>query len=1843
MSIARNGYLLLWFIASYYLLRFKTILMKKSLLNLNAFSHWIKWVFHILMLNIQLPFFAIGTATAIGTIRKKMQIFINSNYWLRKKCYLLLATFLFATVLPMQAQWTLEEESDYGYARFSDIDYINNSTGWLIDDVGGIQKTIDGSETFVESTYSGRARSIDFIDENNGWAVGSSGLIIYSNDGGVNWSSQTSNTSETLTSVHFADANTGWVVGGSGLILHTNDGGVNWSTQTSNTSNLLLSVHFVDANIGWAVANNGTIIHTTDGGVNWSPQISNTSEWLSFVYFVDANIGWAVGANGTIVRTNDGGVNWSSQTSNTSKYLTSVHFANANNGWAVGSNGTMLQTTNGGIDWISRSADTEPNYQRVFMFSNDELIVIAGTGFRRKTINGGQDWDFYYGIDFNAVSFINADQGWTCGRSPFIHRTLDGGETWTPFNTNVSDGYESLYFVDANNGWATGGNGIIAYTTDGGVNWSAQTSNTTIPLFSLHFIDANNGWAIGGNGTIIHTTDGGDNWSPQISNTTEWLEFVRFADANNGWAVGPSGTILHTSDGGDNWSPQNSNTSELLTSVHFADANTGWAVGGRGVIIHTTDGGDNWSPQISNTTEWFVSVHFADANTGCAVGSRGVIVHTTDGGVNWLTQTSNTLNGLYAVHFVDAKNGLAFGGKNTRLKYVAPADCPDFQLEITPVVSITNSTCKDRASIPSGGKIVAPQTACLEGAILQYSIDETNWTSTLPIYDQENIQTIYTRCVCEDDNTVSSETAMVTTTPGACPSYAINQYCWDNITPPGGPFTNMYRMGEDEDGNTFFESQINNTDKKLYKHDGITLTDITPPGGPWTVLTYLDVDSLGNTYFRIRKEYNDEKIYKHDGTNIVDVTPAGGPWFSIGSHNTRGEGDVYFSLSPNHGEYKLYTSDGTMLIDMTPPGGPWVGIIRDSYGKDRKGNTYFYFNPNYSKTKLYRSEGKSLIDITPDGSSWDIIYKMDTDHLGNDLFGVYNYSEEQKIYKGDGTTFTEITEAGGPWEYIGYYGKDGLGNMYFYYKNSISQKLYRYNGVTTIDITPTDFAFTNIQAFRFVFKNIYFRFISETNDNKLYRSDGMTLEDVTPAGGPWSSMSSLGSDALGNPFFNLISISSNNLTLFKVNDSVLEDITPTGGPWEYMTINHIDSLGNTYFRIRKEYNDEKIYKYDGMTIADITPNENTGNNIRRIYSDHLGNGYFVIYNELQDKKLYKTGVTFEDVTPAGGPWSWIVSRGGHGRENGYFDIHGTNNSDHKLYKTDGDTFEDITPSGGPYDISALNADMHGNYYLGVRSPEKGSNIFYLYPGPCPNDLTATSLLPTSVELQWQDNCDMADEWEIEYGTAGFIQGMGKTITVSENPYTLNDLLPDTDYEYYVRANCQDDEGISGWSLVNGFNTTPSVSVFDVTLAEGDEGAENMTFQISLSAAFSTDIQIACTTADFTATAGDDYTAIEETVTILAGEFRTTVTVPILGDVLPENNEQFYLSVRILPVSTNSLTGELPELKDGLALGHILDDDFGANEATGVDSISVCGNQLILNGTAAQGVEEGTWTVLHSTTVAGSFLDPNSFSSVYVGQNGTTDSLLWTIQVNNTVLHQDTVIVTISPDSDNDGVQDCIDLCLGGDDNEDYDGDGSPDDCDCDPDDATDAIMVVANDNETETGLIERLYQSSLLLISRATVISQTNVEMRALKQIKLLPGFHVESGSSFHAYLGACSVPDKRILEEKTEEIEAALAKSIDIEGVSEGNLLKNMRMAIQPNPVHQQALIQLDLPENGPISLELYNQNGQNMITLLAQQIRPAGRSFFVLEGGYLPNGMYFLRARNNREVITQKLIIQR
>ena len=117
------------------------------------------------------------------------------------------------------------------------------------------------------------------------------------------------------------------------------------------------------------------------------------------------------------------------------------------------------------------------------------------------------------------------------------------------------------------------------------------------------------------------------------------------------------------------------------------------------------------------------------------------------------------------------------------------------------------------------------------------------------------------------------------------------------------------------------------------------------------------------------------------------------------------------------------------------------------------------------------------------------------------------------------------------------------------------------------------------------------------------------------------------------------------------------------------------------------------------------------------------------------------------------------------------------------------------------------------------------------------------------------------------------------------------------------------------------NDNPPVAVSSPQIVEGDSGTKNLVFTLTLQKAIAGPVTVGYATADGTATAGQDYTAVTGTVVFPAGTTTQTVSVPILGDIALEGDETFRL---LLTSVVNGTIG--PVGNPTFGTGTILNDD-----------------------------------------------------------------------------------------------------------------------------------------------------------------------------------------------------------------------------------------------------------------------------------------------------------------------------
>jgi hypothetical protein len=109
----------------------------------------------------------------------------------------------------------------------------------------------------------------------------------------------------------------------------------------------------------------------------------------------------------------------------------------------------------------------------------------------------------------------------------------------------------------------------------------------------------------------------------------------------------------------------------------------------------------------------------------------------------------------------------------------------------------------------------------------------------------------------------------------------------------------------------------------------------------------------------------------------------------------------------------------------------------------------------------------------------------------------------------------------------------------------------------------------------------------------------------------------------------------------------------------------------------------------------------------------------------------------------------------------------------------------------------------------------------------------------------------------------------------------------------------------------------SIAVADASVVEGNAGTVNAGFVLTLSRASTTSVSVAYSTADNTATAASDYTAVAGTAVFPPGTTSVNVNVPVIGETAIETDESFFLNLG----AASNATVSRPQ-----AVGTIVNDD-----------------------------------------------------------------------------------------------------------------------------------------------------------------------------------------------------------------------------------------------------------------------------------------------------------------------------
>jgi uncharacterized repeat protein (TIGR01451 family) len=247
-------------------------------------------------------------------------------------------------------------------------------------------------------------------------------------------------------------------------------------------------------------------------------------------------------------------------------------------------------------------------------------------------------------------------------------------------------------------------------------------------------------------------------------------------------------------------------------------------------------------------------------------------------------------------------------------------------------------------------------------------------------------------------------------------------------------------------------------------------------------------------------------------------------------------------------------------------------------------------------------------------------------------------------------------------------------------------------------------------------------------------------------------------------------------------------------------------------------------------------------------------------------------------------------------------------------------------------------------------------------------LSAASGRTVTVSYATADGTALAgSDYSARSGTLSFAAGV---VTQALTVPITGDVIDEADEQLLVNLSAPTNAVIGDNQAVATIaddDGAPSLSIADVTAAEGNSGPSSATFTVTLSAASGQQVSVDYATANGTAGAPADYAARTGTAIFAPGAVTQTVVVSVAGDTLDEANETFTLNL------SNAVNAGIA---DAQATGTITDDD--APPALSIADTSVAEGDsgsisatFVVTLSAPSGLTAGVaWATQDGTALAG---------------------------------------------------------------------------------------------------------------------------------------------------------------------------------------------------------------------------------------------------------------------------------
>jgi Calx-beta domain len=207
----------------------------------------------------------------------------------------------------------------------------------------------------------------------------------------------------------------------------------------------------------------------------------------------------------------------------------------------------------------------------------------------------------------------------------------------------------------------------------------------------------------------------------------------------------------------------------------------------------------------------------------------------------------------------------------------------------------------------------------------------------------------------------------------------------------------------------------------------------------------------------------------------------------------------------------------------------------------------------------------------------------------------------------------------------------------------------------------------------------------------------------------------------------------------------------------------------------------------------------------------------------------------------------------------------------------------FAPDGRHRWMGSLALDRDGNIALGYSLGDATTYPSIAYTGRTPADPLGTMGTEVVAKAGAGAQEDSSGRWG-DYSSMGVDPTDDCTFWYTQEYYAATNVILGVNWRTRIVA--------FRFPSCTGAPVVPALRIASTGVVEGNSGTTNAVFSVTLSAPSAKFVTVDYRTANGTATAGSDYLRTTGTLTFPPGATSRTITVPVIGDTLPEANEYF---------------------------------------------------------------------------------------------------------------------------------------------------------------------------------------------------------------------------------------------------------------------------------------------------------------------------------------------------------------